>query len=107
MDVDNNSVSFSWSYQLFSVPNIWYYFVYALKTGESSSPGLEVKAAHLGDHEFRVQADGVSMDVSLALYSKVNLVTRVYLQIPSIKCNETICLLSLAALYVFVCLCFV
>ncbi|PSS06365.1 Methylcrotonoyl-CoA carboxylase subunit alpha like, partial [Actinidia chinensis var. chinensis] len=43
---------------------------YFIETGESSSPGLEVKAAHLGDHEFRVQADGVSMDVSLAVYSK-------------------------------------
>ncbi|XP_057476177.1 methylcrotonoyl-CoA carboxylase subunit alpha, mitochondrial-like isoform X1 [Actinidia eriantha] len=43
---------------------------YFIETGESSSPGLEVKVAHLGDHEFRVQADGVSMDVSLAVYSK-------------------------------------
>ena len=66
---------------------------------------MEVKAAHLGDHEFRVQADGVSMDVSLAVYSKVNLVTRVYFQIPSTKCNGTICLFSLAAVFVCVCVC--
>ncbi|XAR61176.1 Methylcrotonoyl-CoA carboxylase [Bertholletia excelsa] len=37
---------------------------------EGSSPGLEVKAEYLGNHDFRVQADGVSMDVSLAVYSK-------------------------------------
>lgn len=47
----------------------WY-----LQTGESSSPGFEVKVAHLGDRNFRVQTDGVSMDVSLAVYSKVNFV---------------------------------
>ncbi|KAG5514491.1 hypothetical protein RHGRI_035785 [Rhododendron griersonianum] len=43
---------------------------YLIETGESSSPGLEVKVAHLGDHDFRVQTDGASMDVSLAVYSK-------------------------------------
>ncbi|KAE9460689.1 hypothetical protein C3L33_07472, partial [Rhododendron williamsianum] len=43
---------------------------YLIETGESSSPGLEVKVAHLGDRDFRVQTDGASMDVSLAVYSK-------------------------------------
>lgn len=33
---------------------------------------MEVKAADLGNHDFRVETDGVSMDVSLAVYSKVN-----------------------------------
>jgi hypothetical protein len=32
---------------------------------------VEVKATHLGNNDFRVEADGVSMDVSLAIYVKV------------------------------------
>lgn len=43
---------------------------YHIETGESSSPGLEVKVTQLGDSDFRVEADGVSMDVSLAVFSK-------------------------------------
>lgn len=39
---------------------------------EDISPPLEVKATCLGDHDFRVEADGVIMDVSLAVYLKVN-----------------------------------
>jgi len=43
---------------------------YLIETGENCSPGFEVKATHLGNHDFRVEADGVSMDVSLAVYFK-------------------------------------
>ncbi|KAK3193734.1 hypothetical protein Dsin_025044 [Dipteronia sinensis] len=43
---------------------------YLIETGEDGSPGLEVKTTHLGDHDFRVEADGVSMDVNLAVYTK-------------------------------------
>ncbi|KAJ4840729.1 hypothetical protein Tsubulata_026274 [Turnera subulata] len=40
------------------------------KTGEVNSAGVEVRATHLHDNEFRIEIDGVSMDVSLASYSK-------------------------------------
>lgn len=43
-----------------------------VQTEEDISPPLEVKATCVGDHDFRVEADGVIMDVSLAVYSKVN-----------------------------------
>lgn len=38
---------------------------------EIGSPGLKVRARHLHDLDFRVETDGVSMDVSLAAYFKV------------------------------------
>ena len=41
------------------------------QTGESSSPSLEVKVEHRGNLDFRVEADGMNMDVNLAVYSKV------------------------------------
>ncbi|XP_040364887.1 methylcrotonoyl-CoA carboxylase subunit alpha, mitochondrial isoform X3 [Rosa chinensis] len=41
-----------------------------VQTEEDISPPLEVKATCVGDHDFRVEADGVIMDVSLAVYSK-------------------------------------
>ncbi|XP_034227244.1 methylcrotonoyl-CoA carboxylase subunit alpha, mitochondrial isoform X2 [Prunus dulcis] len=40
------------------------------QTEEESFPGLEVKVTCIGNHDFRVEADGVNMDVSLAVYSK-------------------------------------
>ncbi|KAL6214669.1 hypothetical protein ACLB2K_014101 [Fragaria x ananassa] len=43
---------------------------YLIETEEDISPSLEVKATCVGDHDFRVEADGVIMDVSLAVYSK-------------------------------------
>ncbi|KAJ4832163.1 hypothetical protein Tsubulata_024754 [Turnera subulata] len=43
---------------------------YLIKTGEVNSAGVEVRATHLHDNEFRIEIDGVSMDVSLASYSK-------------------------------------
>lgn len=43
-----------------------------IQTKEKANPGLEVKATKLGNHEFRVEVDGVIMDVRLAVYSKVN-----------------------------------
>ena len=58
---------------------------------------MEVKVAHLRDHDLRVQADGLSMDVSLAVYSMVNLV---FWHFPSITCNGAIGLLSLLSLCV-------
>lgn len=44
----------------------------SVQTEEESFPGLEVKVTCIGNHDFRVEADGVNMDVSLAVYSKVN-----------------------------------
>ncbi|CAK7346541.1 unnamed protein product [Dovyalis caffra] len=43
---------------------------YLIETGEINSPGLEVKATLLHNQDFRVETGGVSMDVSLSLYSK-------------------------------------
>uniref|UniRef100_A0A2N9GFP1 Methylcrotonoyl-CoA carboxylase subunit alpha n=1 Tax=Fagus sylvatica TaxID=28930 RepID=A0A2N9GFP1_FAGSY len=41
-----------------------------IETGQEIFPAVEVKATHLGNNDFRVEADGVSMDVSLAIYVK-------------------------------------
>ncbi|PON94953.1 Pyruvate carboxylase [Trema orientale] len=43
---------------------------YLIETKENGYPGLEVKAEELGEHEFRVEVDGVIMDVRLAVYLK-------------------------------------
>ncbi|XXG65259.1 hypothetical protein AAC387_Pa05g3008 [Persea americana] len=43
---------------------------YLIEIGDSDSPALEVRVAHIGHRDFRVDADGLSLDVSLALYSK-------------------------------------
>ncbi|XP_050238553.1 methylcrotonoyl-CoA carboxylase subunit alpha, mitochondrial isoform X2 [Mercurialis annua] len=43
---------------------------YLIEGGEINLPGLAVKATHLHDRNFRVEADGLSMNVSLAAYSK-------------------------------------
>ncbi|KAJ6931162.1 hypothetical protein NC652_014612 [Populus alba x Populus x berolinensis] len=43
---------------------------YLIETEEVNSPGLEVKATLLHNQDFRVETDGVSMDVSLSAYSK-------------------------------------
>ncbi|XP_052169885.1 methylcrotonoyl-CoA carboxylase subunit alpha, mitochondrial isoform X2 [Diospyros lotus] len=43
---------------------------YLIEIEGNSSSGLEVKSAHLGDHIFRVEADGISMDVNLTVYCK-------------------------------------
>lgn len=42
-----------------------------LQTGGSSFPDLELNVVHLGDHDFRVEHDGVSMNASIAVYQKV------------------------------------
>lgn len=47
-----------------------------LQAGENNFPGLEVKATHLDNHNFRVEVDGMIMDVSLAVYTKVNISAR-------------------------------
>ncbi|XP_058072459.1 methylcrotonoyl-CoA carboxylase subunit alpha, mitochondrial isoform X3 [Magnolia sinica] len=43
---------------------------YFIEIEDSDSPAMEVKVAHLGDLDFRVHANGLIMDVSMALYSK-------------------------------------
>ncbi|KAF7818348.1 methylcrotonoyl-CoA carboxylase subunit alpha, mitochondrial [Senna tora] len=43
---------------------------YLIETEENGSPVLDVKATHLRDHYFRVEADGVSKEVNLAVYLK-------------------------------------
>ncbi|KAF5455004.1 hypothetical protein F2P56_024623 [Juglans regia] len=43
---------------------------YIIETEENCSICLEVKATHLGNNDFKVEASGVIMDVSLAVYSK-------------------------------------
>lgn len=43
---------------------------YLIETGESTIPALEVNVTHLGNHEFRVEVDGISKSVSLATYIK-------------------------------------
>ncbi|GMN48839.1 hypothetical protein TIFTF001_018013 [Ficus carica] len=43
---------------------------YYIETKEKANPGLEVRATKWGNHEFRVEVDGVIMDVRVAVYSK-------------------------------------
>ncbi|KAH6793908.1 methylcrotonyl-CoA carboxylase alpha chain [Perilla frutescens var. hirtella] len=43
---------------------------YLIEMGGSSFPDLELNVVHLGDHEFRVEHDGVSMNASIAVYQK-------------------------------------
>ncbi|XP_031253087.1 methylcrotonoyl-CoA carboxylase subunit alpha, mitochondrial-like [Pistacia vera] len=43
---------------------------YLIEMAEDGSPGLEVKATCLGEHDFSVEFDGASTDVSLAVYTK-------------------------------------
>lgn len=40
---------------------------------ENGSPFSEIRATYLQDHHFRVEADGVSKEVDLAIYIKVNM----------------------------------
>ncbi|KAK9057330.1 hypothetical protein SSX86_022165 [Deinandra increscens subsp. villosa] len=41
---------------------------YLIKIGENSSSYLEATVTHLGDHDFRVEVDGLSKNVNLASY---------------------------------------
>ncbi|KAF4370173.1 hypothetical protein F8388_007314 [Cannabis sativa] len=41
-----------------------------IQTKGNSNPGVEIKAGKLSKHEFRVEVDGVIMDVQLAVYTK-------------------------------------
>ncbi|KAJ0946333.1 putative methylcrotonoyl-CoA carboxylase [Helianthus annuus] len=41
---------------------------YLIKMGENSFNHLEATVTHLGDHDFRVEADGISKNVNLASY---------------------------------------
>ncbi|KAL5978600.1 hypothetical protein ACLOJK_029717 [Asimina triloba] len=43
---------------------------YFVEIEGSNSPGLEIRVSHLGDLSFRVHANGISSDVSLAVYTK-------------------------------------
>ncbi|KAI3668135.1 hypothetical protein L6452_43212 [Arctium lappa] len=61
---DNNSENLTLSISYLPNGN------YLIKMGESSFPALEVTVRHLGDHDFRVEADGISKNVNLASYFK-------------------------------------
>ncbi|XP_031252940.1 methylcrotonoyl-CoA carboxylase subunit alpha, mitochondrial isoform X2 [Pistacia vera] len=54
---------------------------YLIEMAEDGSPGLEVKATCLGEHDFSVEFDGASTDVSLAVYTKVNASLQAYLRV--------------------------
>ncbi|XP_024025268.1 methylcrotonoyl-CoA carboxylase subunit alpha, mitochondrial [Morus notabilis] len=43
---------------------------YCIESKENSYPALEVRATKLGNNDFRVEVDGVIMNVRLAVYSK-------------------------------------
>lgn len=43
---------------------------YLIEAGEGSSPGMEIKVVQLGDQDFRVEAGGLSVNVTLAIYTK-------------------------------------
>ncbi|KAF5738857.1 methylcrotonoyl-CoA carboxylase subunit alpha mitochondrial isoform X1 [Tripterygium wilfordii] len=43
---------------------------YLVKMADNASLGLEIKVTQLGNQDFRVEVDGVSTNVSLAVYSK-------------------------------------
>ncbi|KAL2935848.1 Methylcrotonoyl-CoA carboxylase subunit alpha mitochondrial [Bienertia sinuspersici] len=45
---------------------------YLLEAGEFGSPGMEVKVVQLSDKEFRVEAEGLSELITLAVYTKDN-----------------------------------
>ncbi|KAF9618529.1 hypothetical protein IFM89_002224 [Coptis chinensis] len=45
---------------------------YFVQTGDGDCHGMGIKVLHLGQHNFRVEADGLSMDICLAVYSKEN-----------------------------------
>lgn len=42
-----------------------------LQTRGSSFPDLEINVVQLGDHDFRVEHGGISMNISIAVYQKV------------------------------------
>ncbi|CAO2826500.1 unnamed protein product [Amaranthus hypochondriacus] len=45
---------------------------YLVEDGERSSPGMQVKVEQLGDQDFRVEAQGLSVHITLAVYTKDN-----------------------------------
>lgn len=57
---------------LFMMPVVLLFPTCILQTGENGSSAVGVKVAHLGKHNFRVEVDGVIMEVRLAIYSKVS-----------------------------------
>ncbi|KAL4038641.1 hypothetical protein IC575_002264 [Cucumis melo] len=44
---------------------------FLIESGESGFSAVEVKVSHLGKHNFRVEVDGVIMEVRLAIYSEI------------------------------------
>lgn len=48
------------------------FFCIDQQNGEGGSPSFEVKAACLGNHNFRLEVDGLAMNASLSDYSKVS-----------------------------------
>lgn len=45
-----------------------------LQTGEGRFPAQEVKVAQLGNDDFRIEVDGVSLNISLGIYSEVKFI---------------------------------
>uniref|UniRef100_A0A803LFN3 FACT complex subunit SSRP1 n=1 Tax=Chenopodium quinoa TaxID=63459 RepID=A0A803LFN3_CHEQI len=45
---------------------------YLVEAGDCGSPGIEVKVVQLGDQDFRVEAQGLSVLITLAVYTKDN-----------------------------------
>ncbi|KAH0638051.1 methylcrotonoyl-CoA carboxylase subunit alpha, mitochondrial [Solanum tuberosum] len=43
---------------------------YLVETGEINSPGLEIQVTQLSNNDYRVEVDGLSLNVCLAAYSK-------------------------------------
>lgn len=43
---------------------------YLVEAGECGSPGVEVKVVQIGDQDFRVEAQGLSVLITLAVYNK-------------------------------------
>ncbi|CAI9288549.1 unnamed protein product [Lactuca saligna] len=63
---DNNNNSQNLTLSITYLPN----GNYLIKTGENGLPEVEVTVTHLGEHDFRVEADGLSKNVNLASYFK-------------------------------------
>lgn len=64
-----------------------------LQSEDCTIPGLEMNVVHLRDHDFRVEHGGVSMNVTVSAYSKVNFVpinTLCQAQEPDISTNLTV-----------------
>ena len=78
-----------------------------LQIGENSAHVLEVKASHLGNDSFRVEADGVTMHVTLAVYTKVNAVSNtIFMQLTDLYILGSLLSSICSDLYILGCHCF-